>query len=254
MRYKLLLPALLFSFIITAQTPGYMGKHCTLGYSLNIFPSAVGASKKSTDPGLNTTHCFNFEYVIKNRTIFCMSVQTLKTGMAYDGEINTSSGSYEYAPKPYIPMQLHSTNVVFGFKFFKKGTFAPVGKYRKLELSLLFSRLTYGNRSFKFYDYYASSSDYVKIGTGDYRYNTFSINYTIGRQRVFFDRLVLDYGIQFSAFPGIVVGAVLGDVLDFNSSAYETTNLSDRFKNQSNVRLLTHQLVNFHLGLGFLAF
>lgn len=253
MRYKVTLLALFISSFIAAQTPGYMGRHCMIGYSNNFFVSALGANTKSTEVGINSTHCFNFEYVIKNRTNFCLSFQTLKTGLEPDESYDYSNyGNAEYDPKPYVPMQVRSTNIALGFKFFRKGTFAPVGKYRKIEMMLLLSKLNYEKNSFTYYDYNSSSTIRTSLGKGEYNFSSFAIAYTFGRQRVLFDRLVLDYGIQVAVFPGIVLNTLGDGLFELGSS---TGNIMEYdLQRSTSMRLFTHQLFNFHIGLGFLAF
>lgn len=243
--------------IAFAQVPGYMGKRLTIGYSNNFFLAGIGPTK-TYDIGLNTTHSFNLEYTIKNRTNFCLSYQMFKTGVDVDHEFYEeyedtygvyNSISYTYNPIPNVPLQLKSNNVSIGFKFFASGTLAPVGKYKKLELLLLFSNLTYKPNSFEGYDNQAEGLKRKSIGTGNYSYSTFALTYTMGRQRVLLNRLVLDYGVQFGFTPAGVVAVLTSDE-DFNRS----TNPEDIFRQETNKRLFRYELFNLHLGLGFLAF
>ena len=247
---------ILISVFMNAQTPGYMGKHCMIGYTNNFSPALLMANAKSVDPpGINSSHCFNLDYVIKNRTSFCVSYQFMKTGMNFDNNIDiedaATSYNLSYEPKSKLPMQLKSNNITLGFKFFKRGNFAPVGKYKKLDLMLMFSTVSYEQNAFTYHDYNSSTQVRRNYGKGEYNFSTFAIAYTLGRQRVFFNCLVLDYGVQFAATPAGLLGSVLGD----NSYYVENgSELEAAIKHQKNVRLVGHQLVNIHLGLGFLAF
>jgi hypothetical protein len=251
---------LLYIFLIqaafaNAQVVGYMGKRLIIGYSNNFSIAGVGPTAESYDPGFNTTHCFNLEYIIKNRTNFCLSYQMLKTGVEipYDFYVQTYNSAYGYSEgvsytyAGSAPMQVSTKNFGIGFKFFPQGTLSPIGKYRKLELLLLFSDFTYPRNSFDYYN----STDYTmkkgSVGTGDYSFKTFAITYTMGHQRVLFNRIVFDYGIQFGFLPAGAFG-YLTDGEFTTGGSYESV-----FRQETNQRLFRHQMFSFHLGLGLLA-
>lgn len=267
MRVKFLIVFLFIGLISEAQVAGYLGKRFSVGYSNYFMLAGIGPTANSTsaigEPGLNTTHCVNFEYTIKNRTNFCVSIQKSNTGMdpggiyvqEYDG-YNNPSYNLTYAEKPYKPMQISSFNIGFGFKFFQSGTLAPIGKYKKLELLMLFNNLVYKKNGFLYYDSYSNQYAYKSIGSGDYNFNTIAISYTMGRSRVVFDRLVLDYGLRLGFVPAGVLAVVNADgdfFTETSSNSYNTFNERD-FRNHTNIRLFRYQIVNLHLGLSFLAF
>ncbi|MCX6297054.1 MAG: hypothetical protein NTX97_13535 [Bacteroidetes bacterium] len=259
-----------FLFFITvysnAQIAGYMGKRFSIGYSNYFMVSAIGPTANAISPsgnrGVNTTHCLNLEYTIKNRTNFCLSLQNSNTGVDPGDlgvqKINSFDNSYayydyRYAPKPYKPMNVNSYNVGLGFKFFQSGSLAPIGKYKKLELLLMFNHFTYQNTAFTYYDFNSSTNASGVIGTGDYHFKTFALTYTIGRSRVLFDRIVIDYGFRFGFVPAGVWAVLTAD----GATLIETPNSTvteQRFKYDVNTRLFKYQLVNFHIGLSFLAF
>lgn len=254
------------TFSFSQITPGYMGKRFTIGYSNYFMVAGIGpsanASSSSGEIGLNTTHCLNLEYTIKNRTNFCLSIQKLKTGMNpsemyveyYDG-FNYSSFTATYSVKPYKPMQINSFNIGLGFKFFQSGTLAPIGKYKKVELLMLFNHLEYKRNSFLYYDYNSSQSVYGQFGTGDYQFNTVALSYTMGRSRVLFDRLVFDYGIRFGIVPAAVFTTLFYEERDNYSTAYVSSiEIKNQFRNDTYTRLFRYQAINFHLGLSFLTF
>jgi hypothetical protein len=244
------------------QTPGYMGKHLTIGYSNNFFPALIGPTAKSQDVGINATHSFNLEYTIKNRTNLCVSYQRLKTGVDFNYELSEEYvdqyGSYEnalyrYRPKSRLPSQLISNNICLGLKFFNSGALAPVGKYRKFELVLLFPKLTYESNAFvaETYSYNYDTTYTLKknIGTGEYSFKSFALTYTFGRQRVLFDRIVLDYGFQLGVHPIGMLSYINSD-LEFTTSS----NVGSYSRALTNQRLLRYESFNFHIGLGLLAF
>lgn len=258
----------LFSALLSnAQVSGYMGKRFSIGYSNYFMLSAIGPTANAENAdfgtiGVNSTHCLDLEYIVKSRTNFCLSLQTSKTGVdpgeisyySYDPiNYNSYYYTYKYDVKPYKPMQVRSINLGLGFKFFQSGSLSPIGKYKKVELLLMFNHLTYKKNGFSYYD-----SGYNRIatfGSGDYQYSTFAITYAIGRSRVLFDKIVLDGGIRFGVMPAGFWAYLNqdGDFFDTSSSS-GTFYAETQFKYDVNMRLFRCQLFNFHVGLSFLAF
>lgn len=249
-----------------SQTPGYLGKHFTVGYSANLFPAIIGPTSKS-DIGLNLTHCINLEYTIRNRTNLCFSFQHFKTGADFnyhtdevilDQNSSYQNVTYKYYPTSALPSELSSNNLSIGLKFFHAGTLAPVGKYRKFELVFFSTKLLYEPSAFEaeYYDtYYYNTTTYKlqkTFGTGEYDFKSFALTYTIGRQRVLFDCLVIDYGFQLGVHPAGLYSFAAGDLVDSGSTALLTP--EEYSKVITNQRLFRYESFNFHIGLGFLAF
>ncbi|MCW3104173.1 MAG: hypothetical protein JWO09_2613 [Bacteroidetes bacterium] len=249
---------LLAPFLVSAQIPGYLGKRLMVGYSNNFFLSTVDPTASSYDLGMNTTHSLNVEYTIKNRTNICASFQMFRTGIAVNtGFIEyrtTSSGSttvktYTYYPIPDAPMVMKTKCLALGFKFFKRGSFAPLGKYRKLEAVLMFSNISYQPLTFRYIQ--GNKTGRASLGSGNYSYKEFAVTYTLGRQRILFDRLVVDYGVQFGFMP---LGAL--SITDYSGTVNITNYpgaMESVLREESNMRLFRYELFNIHLGLGFLA-
>ena len=121
---------------------------------------------------------------------------------------------------------------------------------------MLLNHLEYEQNSFLINNYtYSNAPTYGRIGKGDYNFNTVSISYTMGRSRVFFDRIVLDGGIRFGFVPAGVL-AVMIESDEYSASTIYSTEVGVRkaFRNDTYTRLFTFQAINFHLGLSFLAF
>ncbi len=250
-----------------AQVSGYLGKRFSIGYSNYFMAAGFGpvANAESNEflTGINSTHCVNMEYTIAKRINFCLSLQTLKTGVNptknYQKQI--SSPDYlppltlTYSPKPYLPMQLRTINIGLGCKFFHFGTLAPIGKYNKLEFLLFLSHLTYDpNNSFQ--SSASGQSVYTPLNgdAGDYQFKSFALAYTVGRSRVFWDKIVLDYGLRLAISNGIFtyMGNALWD--DTGNSSYGSTDITKAMRQDVNKRIFREQLVNFHIGISFLAF
>lgn len=268
MKYRAFFLFLCISVSASSQVSGYLGKRLMIGYSNYLAPALYGpganADASSGTIGLNTTHCANLDFVIKTRTVLCLSLQKSNTGVVpsnlteeiYDGFNTYNFVTYYYSPKPYKPMQLSSTNIALGFKFFQSGTIAPVGKYKKLELLFMMNKLTYSNTAFQYYDTYNSSAGLTskKIGKGVYTYKTLAIAYTMGRSRVLFDRVVLDYGLRIGVVPEPIITFVLNDFFDDGSSSSTTLlNVGEHYRKDVKGRLFRSQLLNLHIGLSLLA-
>ena len=266
MKHKVLILFLVITCHSFSQVAGYLGKRFAIGYDVYVFPAFKGpglndaGNSAEFSLGFNNVHCINLDYTIKQRTNLCFTFQHLKTGIAYRGgdgdglgELFTKvnyPGGLEYGGNFSIPAQLSSYNIGVGFKFFRSGEIAPVGKYRKLELLLFFETVTYNNK--KFVDY--NTGPISKAGPGTYNYNSVALAYTIGRQHVFFNELVLDYGVRLG-ITSYIFTAAAGILNEGNNlSSNPTLVLEDSFRKDAGSRLFREQLFNLHIGLGFLAF
>ncbi len=268
MRFTISLLFVLLFYSANSQVSGYMGKRAVIGYS-NYFmlglkgPGPVN-SAPSDDPSLtiNNAHCLNFEYAYKQRKMVCLSAQYIRTGLAYDKGIQNGffdSGSSELYPYPGSsrysgsfskPALLTSINFGLGVKMFKNGFIAPTGRYRKLEVLLLFEKLEYDSQNFKVdvTEYSSQEDDTLKVlGKGEYSYKNIAFAYTIGKQRILKDKFVLDFGIRFAYTPSMNIITVAA------SDAY-VSDVEGYFRRASNLRIARQQLFNLHVGLGFLAF
>jgi len=271
--YSLLLLSSLNSF---AQAPGYLGKKATIGYSNHLFPAIISATPglNSSDSdlnfGINYNHCLTFEYVLKPRFSMGLSYQFFNTAMRmtknFNYDISEANGSFSsisvvYEPKPYQPFMISTKMYGISFKFFASGMLAPIGKYRKIDLLFITSEVTYNRSAFTQLKYNSYvGGDYVatrtNMGTGLYNYKTIALAFTFGKQRVLFDRLILDYGCRIGIVPQGIFSALVYD--DDNPFTVFTDGTGNSFplytKRNTHMRLFAHELFNFRLGLGFLAF
>jgi hypothetical protein len=265
MKRKILFFFLLIAAAANAQVAGYMGKRFTVGYSNYFFPGLKGPGPSTAswndEPSatFNNVNCLNFEYVAKERTVPVLSLQYMRTGIAYyrsyDREFYQGSEycypeQAAYKGNYSVPALLKCVNLGLGFKKFRRGSVAPVGGYQKFEFLLMFETVTYDNKHFVKRDDYNYDQDVVipAMGTGEYKYRDFALVYTLGKQRVLFDKLVLDYGMRFAFAPPGFGTALFGIGFAGNS------NMESVYRSQSHARLFREQMLNIHLGLGFLAF
>lgn len=259
MKNRIAILFVLIAFSGFAQkVPGYLGKRFSIGYAANCSPALLNPNANGDDIGLNLTHELNLEFTIKRRTNLCLMYQFFNTGVGSPSVTVQGQDPYGYyAEYKYIyrgtkPFQLHTTCYGIGFKFFRKGTLAPVGKYGKLDLILYFSDLTYEKSNFVKNDVYNGTRELDQsVGSGEYNYKTFGLAYTLGSQRILFNCLVLDYGVRVAVLPAgaLTFLAEREELISDTSSDYFSG-----CRRQTNYRLFGHQFLNVHIGLGFLAF
>jgi hypothetical protein len=267
----------LFSFLVSitsiAQIPGYLGKRFSIGYSNYFFPrfpavnSSIGFSdgdKLSTEHVFNSTHCLDVDYIISPRISMCFSGQfskmdLMKQGSIFSVERGGLSYSVQYLPKPNQDMELNTVNFSVGFKFFKQRFLNPFGWYRKLELILMVNKVVMDEKGFY---YMANSNPQIKQSSpyplvdGAGRFSSIALAYTIGKQRIFFDKLILDWGIRFGINYSYVVSNLnpLETLFEYENSSIKEDTLESELKDQGNARIWGAQFVNAHVGLRFLAF
>jgi hypothetical protein len=267
---KKLLPYL-FLFIVPSflwsQPAGYMGKRFAISYSNYFFPGLRGPGPWNAGPSdessftINRANCLNAEYVLNDKRMICISGQFINTGLAYDRESRSEffltqhdafpyPDQYRYTGNFSKPASLHSRNLSVGIKTFRKGFIAPVGRYRKIEVVLLFEKLRYDYHNFGERDPNAvNENDYIKkdYGAGEYNFRNIAFAYSFGYGRVLADKFVLDYGIRFAYCPAL-------NIVNALSEGEFTTSAESYFRHESNLRIAKEQLINLHIGIGFLAF
>lgn len=269
MKKSNLIVVFIFLFANTfAQVSGYLGKRAVVSYS-NYFMFGFrgpgpnyGSAKDEFSPTLNNTHCLNFEYAQKQRVNICASFQYLRTGIAYDRgqEIGIFASDYvdpycypgrtRYKGDYFTPAKLTSLNFGLAYKLFNRGYIAPLGTYQKVEFLLLFETVTFDNKNF----YVESPVNWnyddvlVNVGPEKYNYRNVVLSYSIGRSRIFYNRIVLDYGVRCGIAPSGIIPFVFSDYADTKST------MERHFRTEANRRIFRQQLFNFHLGIGFLAF
>lgn len=249
--------AFLFFLIVVinsnAQVAGYMGKRFSFGYENYFFIAFAGPTvhhSNRTTPtgfnllGINNVHCLNFDYVIKNNKSICFSFQHFKTGLDY--RIHPHYDGAYYTGDLRKPAVLISNNIGVGLKIFKRGYVAPVGRYLKIELLLLLYDIKYNNVQFKLSDPYSSAEVYVSRGNGNYNFSNYSISFALGKQKILYNKIILDYGIRMALKPGIFFTTWNDN--DTRNSTKETFDFDAQY------RILRQQFFNFKVGIGFLAF
>mgnify|MGYP000538053278 CR=1 FL=1 len=271
MRYTFFFIITFFSSALFSQeVSGYLGKRLIVGYSTYFMPGLKGPgpfvsnSAAEASPTINNVHCLNVDFAHKQNKMISFSGQYMLTGVAYDN--GKSNGTFfgdmfrseSYYPYPeghrYVgdfskPARLRSFNFSIGMKRYARGYIAPIGRYRKFEAILFCEKLTYDYQNFAIPDPNGNYEyDYIKdpLGTGEYKFKNIAFACTFGNQLALNDKIVLDYGIRFAYSPALNIITLA------ESDAY--TRATGFFRRESNLRIAKQQLVNFHIGIGFLAY
>ena len=117
-----------------------------------------------------------------------------------------------------------------------------------MEVVVLLEKVNYDYTNFAHPDPNTSEA-FLKgtLGTGQYSYKNIAFAYTFGKQRVFYDKIILDYGVRFAYSPAL-------NIITLSSGDSNSVSVYNYFKRSSNLRIAYEQLFNIHLGIGFLAF
>ena len=240
------------AFAVYSQVPGYMGKRCTFTYSVWAHPAVkefsdiFGTNNPNDDLSLNVTQAVELDYIVTKRGALCLGFQYAYLGMGYyDYE---STVEYVYKGKDRFPATLISRGFSLGYKLFPKARIAPIGTYIKWDIIGLFNTLKYStdgvSQNVFVYGtggWGGSTSGYklIPLAKETVRANSggFSAAFSLGRQRVFAHRIIIDTGVRFAiAIASEPIGTGYGGefrVVD---------------------RVFYNQLVNVRLGIGFLPF
>jgi len=220
MKNKLLSLFLLLSATAFSQVSGYMGKRFTVGYSLSPMVSLPNDEAK-----VALVHSLGLSYVVGRRHEFVFNTAySKKKDQPLEG-LDHSSFSFSLALKIYSRARITS---------------APLGRYIRWDVLMNTNKISYPGYSDEMYDYQNNTSSSVLRSGGSVSYKSLGLAYGFGKQRIFFDNLVLDYGLRFGfTFPlaasEIYKNAHEGEIYDQTETFFTP-------------------FFNVRLGLGFLAF
>lgn len=249
--------------------PGYMGKRLVTEYNLTTFSPVAfpNANFNRTILPTNFAHNLKLEYVLTRKISIAAGFEMLNTSIDLSNMdyIAVDLDDPQYSTSDYYQRELdvkpdgyagvRSMNFDFSVNLYNH--LAPWGKYHRLGAKLYLFQIDPQNDAFTVdlqeeisYDEFGpldefDYSDQVPIKD---TYGTWGLSYEFGRQRVLFNKITLRYGMKFTGVVGIVNKVAS---LDFGGSRYVTESY---LGNQAKQRLFFHQLINFSIGIGFLAY
>ncbi len=245
MRVLYIMILALLPHIACSQAPGYMGKRLLITGEAS-FLNALFSPNHAMQKGLssfafNVRSTIDLDYVVARNGSVGFTFDLIFSGMQYEW----SAGKYSSnALVPGITANFdHGLIRGYGYgvnyKVFRnpsRGGIAPIGSYAKFDVMLLDVRVRPYNKNAG-----------VTLAHEE-QFFTPMVSVTFGRQRIFFDFLVLRSGVQIGVVPS-------GIVPYFELMDGELNKRDQRSDLQANMeaRLMSYYLINFNVGVGFLA-
>lgn len=236
---------------IFSQVPGYLGKRTTFVFSVAAHPaigemnSVFATGNPNEDISLNATYAIEYNYLVKPKGAFCLTFNYSHLGLNFE---DNYSNTYSYSGSKAFPAYQNLKGLSLGYKFFSRNKIAPLGTYLKLEGIFVYNTLKYYTDGAyemaqeSYFDGWGTSYRYVKkpLNLKDGKVDSFGggLSMALGRQRIFNDILVLDFGVRFA--------------MVLAPDGYSNSGYVNEFHTFS--RTFFNQFINFRLGIGFLAF
>lgn len=241
------------NYQMIAQVSGYQGKRVIANYSILFFNSLSNPDEQNITT-FNSKHNFSVDYLVDRYTSIGISTELYKTKIPvikhlikYNVVVKNSGDTTTKNFYPSQNVNLSAYNIGLFIKFYQQSDFAPIGTYHQASISRIFYKVDISAGTFDIYDDSYDTIFPPDIPIDD-SYGATLISYTLGNQRVYFDRLLLDIGLQTGwVFGGKILELLLSDVdaaLDNN----QYIELS------SKRRLLGHHFFNIKIGIGFLLY
>lgn len=272
-----------------AQISGYQGKRSVVTYNLMYFPALINpnANDNTGLASFNVNHLLKGEWVLSRKSSFGIQSRFYKSIVDFEdenviytatitepsGRITSNPGSAYQVPfddgffgnGPSFDEKGNVSGFSLGmfYRAYTSKSLAPLGNYFQVGLESMSYKVTPIGNSLRNTDYVRIGNNFNAIPTGstvslpnvneDSRWNSLAISFDFGRQRVIFDRLVWNYGIQNSY---IIAGEGVSGLQDLflsdeiNGREYD----EDQYLATKGRRRLSSMLfLNIYMGVGFLA-
>lgn len=235
-------------FLLTAevcfgQASGYMGRKLLVTGEVS-FLNALFNPNHNMNQGLrkfafNLRATSDLDYVVARNASVGATFDVFATGTEFDWNTDKYADLLvaDIDPK-FQHARISGYGYGINYKIFRnpsKGGIAPIGSYVKFDMMLLDMRL----RPFD------DTAD-VAHSFSD-RFFTPVISITLGRQRIFWDFLILRTGIQIGIVP---MG--ISPYLQHIGDGIERETQQQELRAHAEARLMTYYLLNINFGVGFL--
>lgn len=277
MKKTILYLLLLAPVAALAQAPGYMGKKLTVIYN-NYFSPALQYPNYQGNQGIlyfNSRHSLGVDYVRGRKRTIGLAVQFLRTRKELEGAGETTINDYQYFYKvsasgattetSKVPAQafvepgqgditISNRNISLYWKFFGRKYIAPWGNYHRIDLIFMSYKVKENfieSASYTIKDQYYYEASGITVQTprtvsvpppmDEKTYNSFMLGYSIGKQRILYDKVIIDYGAQL----GLMFSA---------AGAGQRMGGSEMFKANMEKRINNASWLNINIGLGYLAY
>lgn len=214
----------LSSVICFSQTPGYLGKRFAGGYGLYASSGFIGSHGLIK---INTHHEFFLEYAVKKRFMIGFSATLYRPISSNSREVTpdiyTAYGLKQTDTHPTDVMRIEGRNYKMYFKFFRKNSLAPWGKYFILGATLNTYLASYDSDKMYIRTYAHQVFDntyiyYSDFGPTKQHFVKFDILFGKGRTHMLTDRVSPDYGYN------INVVALTLSIANYNEEGIYDTN------------------------------
>lgn len=219
-----------------SQAPGYMGKKVTIGCSAALHPNAFSffysSDLKYTHPIFTYSAYSNFVIAKCREISLAVRFSNRKINNAYYSE-DEGAIIPEYERFSLLEYSL-------SIKRFSKIRFAPIGIYAKWEIFYLSGQINYDAYVANGYDLSTQSYKPFNYSAGEINFHGFGGAYSLGKQRVFADKIVIDYGFR----PSFM----------FIKPLEESSHYEEYLAKYSSGPLNGIPIMHVYFGIGFLAF
>lgn len=220
-KFIFLVVSIAFIHSAVAQAPGYMGKRFVAGYGFSTSPAIFGSNGKGNSifgrSGGNAndgTFAFNIhhegfvEYALSKKMMLGFSARFYKT--SYDNKRSAIGQIYYpgYSYSQYVsesPEGLYYINglnlTLYGKLYFGK-YIAPWGRYMLFGPTIRRYTCSYDPSEMRIpVNIYTTPKQYFSdFGPEKQTFTRFDISFGLGRTRVLYNRLTLDYGFNMQVF------------------------------------------------------
>jgi hypothetical protein len=229
---------------VLAQAPGYMGKRLSFTGEVSFF-NALFRPDHNMASGLqrfamNVRSTMDLDYVVARNGSIGVTFDLIFSGLEFDWASDRFS-------RPLVPgigedfghSQVRGYGYGINYKVFRnpaKGGIAPQGGYTKFDLMLLAQRVR------PFYRAAGVAHDFTQ------QFITPMVSATFGQQRVFFNALLVRTGVLVGFVPGGIV-----PYFEMMAGTRQEQLQLDELSTALHARMFTYYLLNFNVGVGFLA-
>lgn len=231
-----------------SQNPGYKGRNFSITLenflsSSLTFPNINGESGFSS---VNNRHGIKLGYVLNKDFGLNVTYNIYPTNV----ELVEKVPNNYTAPNFKDGMaDLTGQNIGLNLRFNYKGTIAPLGPYIEMGPVYYTYNLSYDRSHFRYQDA-NDKTGYFVPEKESYDFSDWGFRFAVGNQRILWDYLTLDYGLQMNInfADGFFGDAYCCGTEPFADSPEETLRL------RSTTRVQAHQLVSLKVAIGYLPF
>lgn len=224
MKKTLLLNIFFLSIASIFCQPGYMGKKLILMYNSNFNMNFGGYTKSGNGTYYLPNAIYHgpqIEYVIGRKNSIGIKYSYCKTYANFYDKTDMTFPAYNYSQKYICKIEDSKIELVYKIYSKKENFIAPLGNYFQLSIAKHWYKTT---------DLYTDQILYA-----DHVMN--SVGFTFGKQRIFYNSLILDYGIR------VGIAANFKKIQSINKDVVTTTHTIIGVQN----------LFGLNLGIGYLA-